>query len=255
MALSLRNSYTTPATSAKIQAGVSVVAGDLIIVAYRDDGSGGLNLTSCADNASGGSNTYREAGIGNYISNTTGEIHLYYALAKATETLTITLTNVVTGSYYAVVTVHVVSGALQNLSNILDAYAYDIAEGSSTTAHTSASITTTNANDYIFTFWSQDATNSISLTENGTGFTKRQENTVWTVAGPSTSFDKIVSSTGTYSQTITSSAATFENNLIAAFKEAVSGVAVSAFQSGSFQNDSFQFVTSSYNATTMFISF
>jgi hypothetical protein len=254
MALALRASYSTPANAPalKQQTGVVVVANDLIIVGWRADADD--VATSCADNAAGGSNTYNQLGTGQYYVTATGNMHIFYAIAKASETLTVTIT--ASTAAYSVILVHVVSGNDTTLANVLDTYSF--ATHVSNTAQTTAAITTTNANDYLFTWWSQDMVNATSITDVGGTFTKRQENTSWTVGGPSTSFDKIVSATGTYSQSVTCSVSSAEVSVIAAFKELyVAPPAVGpTFQSNAFQNNAFQVTGGvTYNATTMLMLF
>ena len=213
MALALRNSYSTPKhkPSPAQQTGVSVVAGDLIIVAWRADGQ---NSVTCADNAVGGSNTYNEIGSGQYFSTASCDMHVFYAIAKATETLTITITTA--AAAYSVITVHVVSGALADLANVLDTHAFSAHEYN--TQLSTATINTTNANDYIFIWWTEDAANNITVEEGNGLYTKRQENTDYNIGGPSSSFDRIVSSKGAYSQNVNLISASLEVSIIAAFK-------------------------------------
>ena len=213
MALALRNSYSTPAhnPSPRQQTGVSVVAGDLIIVAWRADAQ---NSVTCADNAVGGSNTYNEIGSGQYFSTASCDMHVFYAIAKATETLTITITTA--AAAYSVITVHVVSGALADLANVLDTHAFST--HATNTQLSTATINTTNANDYIFVWWAQDSQNNISIDEGNGLYTKRQENTDYYIGAPSSSFDRIVSSRGAYSQNVNLTATAPEVSIIAAFK-------------------------------------
>ena len=220
MALALRNSYSTPKhkPSPAQQTGVSVVAGDLIIVAWRADDQ---NSVTCADNAVGGSNTYNEIGSGQYFSTAVSDMHVFYAIAKATETLTITITTA--AALYSVITVHVVSGALADLDNVLDTYAFST--HTSNTQLSTATINTTNANDYIFIWWAEGAANNITVNEGNGLYTKRQENTDWYIGGPSSSFDRIVSSRGAYSQNVNLTSIFLEDlieapevSIIAAFK-------------------------------------
>jgi len=252
MVLALRNSYTTPANnpSPKQQTGVVVVAGDLIIVGWRTDGQ---NTPTVTDSAS---NTYAQVGTGLFDNTPITDMHIFYAIAQSSGTLTITITSATAG--YSCVTVHVVSGANQTLANVLDTY--DFASRTAATSHTSPSITTTNANDYIFVWYSQDLTNAVVLTETSGGFTKRQETNDYNVGGPSTSFDKIVSATGSYSQTVSVSASAPEVIGIAAFKSAESTPApgdTGQPNNGSFQltvnnptiNTSLQFNQKSQNIT------
>lgn len=213
MALALRNSYSTPKhnPSPAQQTGVSVVAGDLIIVAWRADDQ---NSVTCADNAVGGSNTYNEIGSGQYFSTTVSDMHVFYAIAKATETLTITITTA--AAAYSVITVHVVSGALADLDNVLDTYAFST--HTSNTQLSTATINTTNANDYIFVWWTEGAANNITVNEGNGLYTKRQENTDYYIGAPSSSFDRIVSSRGAYSQNVNLTSNSLEVSIIAAFK-------------------------------------
>lgn len=215
MALALRNSYSTPKHYPSLaqpqQTGVSVVAGDLIIVAWRADAQ---NSVTCADNAAGGSNTYNEIGSGQYFSTASCDMHVFYAIAKATETLTITITTA--AAAYSVITVHVVSGALADLANVLDTHAFST--HATNTQLSTATINTTNANDYIFVWWAQDSQNNISIDEGNGLYTKRQENTDYYIGGPSSSFDRIVSSRGAYSQNVNLTATAPEVSIIAAFK-------------------------------------
>jgi hypothetical protein len=245
----LRNSYTTPSDSTTTQANVDVTAGDLIIVAFRSDGTS-LQTTTCSDNAAGGSNTYREVGSGVYISNATSTIHLFYAIAKATET--IGLITITTGeSGYTVVTVHVVANMDQNINTVLDSYSFGSAEGAAALNHTSNAIVTNFPNAYLFCFWTEDVTNSVVVTEGDTGFTKRQSNTDYYTGGPSASLDKVVSETGTYFDRMTCSPASYYAHVIAAFRGMTTG-GPGAFQANAFQNNAFQVA---YDATRMFLTF
>ena len=208
----LRAAYSSVS---KGQTGVSVVAGDLIVVGYTTTGTDDKNAT-CADNAGGGGNTYNQCGSGAFWTTAAVVISVFYAIAKATETLSVTITHAL--GNYPIIFVHVVSGADQTLSSVLDGYRFDAAEASTSTTHTSASITTTNANDYLFVLWSQDYGGPCTLTENGSGFTKQKEKTSGDPMGAS--FDRVVSSMDTYSDTITSSQAEYLGNVIVAFQGA-----------------------------------
>lgn len=188
---------------------VPVVVGDLVIVAFSVAGS--LVAASIADNASGGTNTYSEIGSGaGYTSPIHG--HVWYAVAKATETLTITVTS--SASTSACTYVHVVTGADTTLATVLDQGTWDADEGARSTAHTSASITNTNASDYIFSFWFNDDAGG-TYQENGTGFTPQISRNA-TAYGAT--FDKIVTATGSYSQDVLTSASTYTGNIVASFK-------------------------------------
>ena len=111
--------------------------------------------------------------------------------------------------------VHVVSGALQNISTVVDQYLKGPVEGSASTSHNGASITNTNANDYIMSLWTYaNQGGTISETD---GFTFEQN-----LASPdyACSADRVVSSTGTYMDTISSSVSQQIGNLTASFKAA-----------------------------------
>jgi hypothetical protein len=119
---------------------------------------------------------------------------------------------------YATITVHVVQGMNNTRTSVLDTYNFPGAEGAASQFHTGPSITTTNAYDYIFTWWGQDSTNNVNVTDNNTGFTKWTENFDYIQGGPCASFDDVVAATGTYSQKTITSLPTLMNSVIAAFK-------------------------------------
>lgn len=203
------------ATTAKISPSVSVQAGDLILVVHTNDQA---VATACTDNAAGGSNTYRRVGNGSFISNATTSITAFYAIAKATETIQATVTT--TGTTYFTTSVILISGANQNVDAVLDQFAYQTAEGAGSTAHTSASITTTNPDDLIICWWAEDTASS-GVTENGQGFTELPGSIdSYSNGACTTCMYKVVSSTGTYYDQMTSSASTFFTSLIMAFKKA-----------------------------------
>lgn len=220
MVASLRNSYETASNTTATQTGVAVVAGDLIIVAWSVETQ---TYGKPTDNASGGSNVYKEVGNGNYDDVSKRDVHLYYAIAKATETLTITVSGIFS---YSTICVHVVSGMLQSLDNVLDTYSF--AHNSTSLAHSSTFVKTTNANDYIFLWYSQDfATLTTGHTESSGGFTKQKEHLDYNSGGPSASFDKIVSAIGVYRQNITLAPTVPIVNVMAAFKIAMGPTIVS----------------------------
>ena len=207
MALSLRQSYQGNNTNSI--ASISVVAGDLIIVG-RVYGQEALATDVCSDNAAGGTNTYN---LAETISSdyTVTNARVFYAIAKATETLTITCT----ARTYQYLVVHVVSGANQNLGSVLDVVATSY-NSLNSNPYTTNTITTTNANDYLFSIWGQGYAAITSLTENGTGFTAQAS-----VGNALYTFDRIVSGTGTYSESVTYNASTsYSVNILVAFKDA-----------------------------------
>lgn len=210
MAIALRNSYLTYPGNA--QTGVVVVLNDLIIFCYSYQGA--LATSTCTDNAAGGSNTYNRI-AGSTLTDTTAGGELFYAIAKASETLTITCTAQGDNG----LSVHVVSGNVTTLSSVLDVS--NTAANAAGATQTSPNITTTVADSYLCSFWYQEGGTS-THTENGTSFTKRTEDTVHIHA----TFDRIVSSTGTYNNSITVTALTVQyGSIIAAFKGAAGGVA------------------------------
>ncbi len=208
MALAFVNAYY--AASAAAISGITVTAGNLIVVGISYGGS--FANGGCTDNNSGGSNTYPAL-------NTTCpayddvSINGYYAVANTTGTLTVTTTNTNTG--YQGMIVLVFSG--NATSNVLDGTpVLGTVEGSTTTSHASASSTTTNANDLLVCFWGQGYAGMSSpfWTENGQSFTNEQANEFWA------SSYRIVSSTGSYHDAQTSQTATYAGSLLAAFQAA-----------------------------------
>jgi hypothetical protein len=201
MAISVRNTYS--GYPANTQSSVVVVAGDLIIVAYSYSLSNQLDTLACTDNASGGSNTYASVGTGVTTRAATGMV--FYAVAKNSETLTITCPSKSDGG----ISVHVVSGLNGTLSTVLDVY-----DGGPTledTTHSTGSITTRSANEYLFAFWFQESIVG-TPTDNGTGFTLKTNQS----GHIHQTFDKIVSSTGSYSSSISSASAPY-NYILAGF--------------------------------------
>lgn len=206
MALSLRSA--TSAHPSDSLASVVVVAGDLIIVAFSSQAGG---PSTCSDNAAGSSNTYNEA-IAQFVG-TNKKAQMFYAVAKASETLTITCT---TTTFDDGLSVHVVSGADQTLANVLDQS--NKVQTSAGTSHTGASITNLVADSYMIAFWFQEAV-VLTCTENAQGFGKQTEVTGHQHA----TFDQIVSATGTYNDAITTNVSATQGmgNIIASFKQAV----------------------------------
>jgi hypothetical protein len=203
---SLRQAYSTYPGNA--QTGVAVVAGDLIIVCFSYNVD--IATDNCSDNASGGTNIYSQVGSGATDTAVPSSGRMFFAIAKASETLTITVTNRTDIG----MSVHVVSGMTQILASVLDTYNSSFT--ASGTGHTSSSITTANASDYLIVFWFQEAT-SAQLTENGTNFTIRTDQST---AHYHATFDRSVTSTGTYQDTVTAGATSRWVNIIAAFKAA-----------------------------------
>ena len=213
MALSLISAVSAyPANSI---ASVVVTAGDLIVVG-SSSATTPVGVVTCSDNAGGGSNNYNEANSLTGPGASSG--HVFYAVAKASETLTVTVTNETdTG-----LSVHVVRGANQTLASVLDQT--NKSNTAATSPITSAAITTTQADEYIFVLWFQETAPS-ALAESGTGFTEETEVT----GHQHDTYDKIVSATGTYSDTVTSAASPAFGNIIASFKAAGATAAITAW--------------------------
>lgn len=84
--------YQDSAETTSVVSSVAVQAGDLIMVAAKHEGLGGVTY-SVADNASGGSNVYTQRAAGDsYGSDPNVTVKMFTAVAKASETLTITVT-------------------------------------------------------------------------------------------------------------------------------------------------------------------
>jgi hypothetical protein len=205
----LRQAYSTyPGNS---QTGVSVVAGDLIYVAYSYNTTPVQSVT-CSDDAAGGTNAYSTSitPITDGEANAT-TLHVFFAIAKATETLAITCTAQSDNGIH----VHVVSGMNQTLANILDVFStkYSSVAGLN---HVSSDVVTTNANDYIICFWAKEV--SETWTENGTNFVRETMQS----GHSSATFDRGVTSTGTYNDAVTINNSNTATCIIAAFKDAAS---------------------------------
>ena len=213
MSVSLRQSYATPSN---VQTGVAVTTGQLILVGFGYNAA--LASITCSDNSSGGTNTYNQIGTGLYVSPHTVSGHVFYAIAKGTETLTITCTTQGGNT----ISVHVITGNNTTLASVLDTSS-TMAEGADGTTHTGNNITTGYANDYIFSFWFTE-NNTDSVTENGQSFVKESE-----MAGDASTFDRVVTATGTYHDAMTSSVANSYGNFTAAFKAASGGTTAGPF--------------------------
>lgn len=124
----LRQSY---GNASKVQT-ISVVAGDLIFVAFSAGGS--LISASISDTV----NTYSEiTGAGFACTPSSIHAHCWSAVATTTGSLTLTITS---AASYPVIIVHVYSGC----DGTLDGASYK-AEASASTSHTTNSLTTTAA--------------------------------------------------------------------------------------------------------------
>lgn len=208
MAIALRASYGT--SSSKVQTSVAVQAGDVVLVLFSV--GGGMVSATCADSAG---NTYSEIGTGFAASASSIHAHAFKAVAASAGTITVTVTTSATS--VPTIVVHVYSGC----DGTLDGYAGK-AETSGSTSHTTNSITTTNANDVLVTWWFQDNAGSRTLTD-GSGFTQRQQKSSDGSTVYQYSYDKIVSATGAYSQSVTGNGSCIYGSLILALKAASAG--------------------------------
>jgi len=205
--IALRQSYIA---NAKTISSIAVQAGDLVVVGLYQDGV--QVATSCADS---GSNTYSKVAEQHITDGAGCGVYLYYAVAGATGNLTITGT--MAGSGDNSIFVHVYSGTF-TLATALQTYQ---AKGETvrSTSHTSGSVTTTTADALLFCLWGEPS-GSGTISENGSGFTERQED-----AGTA-SYDRIVSATGTYANAVTSTVSAAFATVLAAFIEAPSTASV-----------------------------
>lgn len=176
----LRGSYGLYSSSVKQVTGVVVQAGDLIIVATHAYATNN-EVTTLSDNAAGGSNTYTQSGTGGG-SAATGSAHLFYAIAKASETLTIVANSASPSSFC--VLAHVVANAAQSSPLISGAIGVD---ASSRSSHTSALYNNlTSQNAYIFNMFAENSYAAVFT--DTSGFT---QGTQLLSANP-TSFGKVV---------------------------------------------------------------
>lgn len=189
---------------------ISVVAGDAIWIGFVVAGAVDLS-TSCADTAGGGTNAYSvDAALD---GNSGWSMYSFHAVAKATETITVTITNPYTAStrtFY-----HVEAGCAS--VGLVDGAAVTNLDGAAVTTHPSANLTTTNPNDVIISFWVQ-ADVGTTISENGTGFTRR------ITQGGMGTFDKVVTSIGTYNESVISTVATVYGSILVAFKAAPTSI-------------------------------
>jgi len=167
-----------------------VTAGDLILIhAYQ--GSTVATITA-SDNSSGGTNTYNQLGTGIYNAGGTTSLYVFYAVAKAAETLAITTTILGGGNDYGGY-VTIIRGLNQTLSAVLDGY-WISNDTTSSTSHTNAAGLTTYANDFGIASWFDNQGQTFT---NGTGGYTQQIN-----SGGEGIYYKSVSATGTYPHTI-----------------------------------------------------
>ena len=199
------NSYMTDNSS--VRTSVPVVAGELIVVSWVD--SKFLYSATCADNAGGGSNVYKEAGSGVEVAGSNSSAHVFYAIAKASETLTITVTPSL-ATVYPVIIVNRFSGCVSDINSVLDAVATK-ADIAAMSAHQSATVKTSTPESVLFALWSQNDVAAVT-TPSG-AFTKSNSD-----GGIITDY-QIVSVAGEYSDAVTNTGGiTHYDSLLVAFK-------------------------------------
>ncbi len=208
----VRQTYHTAST--KIQTGVSVMAGDLICVGWIVANSPWGANTSCSDSSG---NTYSEVGgTGangySFLAAAGATIYQFYTIAAtANPSLTVTISSLDPNSVDMFVVV--VGGMSSNQATVLDAFANG-ADAALTSNHTTGTVTTTSANDFLFTLWGNDQWNG-TLTETS-GFTIASRN----AGGANAVCYKIAGAAGNYFQTLNSSPAMQQLSVLAAFKAA-----------------------------------
>jgi hypothetical protein len=187
--------------------GVVVVVGDLICV-WGSTETSTATLT-VSDNAAGGTNAYSTAVTQTSSGGSTAIGKLFYAVAKASETLTITLGG--TGTDLGI-SVHVVDmGGSISVGTVLDQASGQQTAGTNT--QDTPNITTTVADEYLMSAFFEEQAGS-TQTENAQSFTKRTEEN----GHVHTTLDRIVSATGTYHDSVTSTSAVIFGAVIASFK-------------------------------------
>ena len=188
---SLRQSYAKIGTPTSISS-VVVQAGDIIFVTYTS--ADALETLTCADSV----NTYTQLGTGHYDANAANCVYAWQATAATSTTLTITISS--PNGTGAQIYVGVVSGATG-----VDAWGFGSAEGSSGTSHTGASLTLTQANDYVLTTWAEWSTGGVTWTD-GQGLSSLQSSSTGTI---SKFVGGTVSSSGTWADTATTSSGAY----------------------------------------------
>lgn len=213
-------------TSMMVTLNSNVASGNLILVITGRTASGTPNVTDNQSNAYTFQN--REFGV------TTGELDYFWAPASASGALTVTIT----WSGSAAVDVIVAEYAKSGTPN------WDVEAKSNTNTSTSLSTgnaTTTVASDVLTVF-------GYDTTQAGTPFSDSQSFTQVTSTSKIVLFEKQVSVTGTYSDTITFGGAVSGNNLMA-FIAAFSGVVASNVLSASCGNPPTAYKNSVYTHT------
>lgn len=196
------------------QTSVVVTVGDLIVVGYSYQNTN--QNPTVSDNAAGGTNTYTKpsgAEIGNSGGSTTCFGHQFWAIAKASETLTITATAETDNGIH--VSIYTSTNGFP--ASPVDGTAGTSSDAAAGTSHTSGNTTPASGDSVVVVCnWFEETANAV-LTENGTGFTKESNQDTHV----SDLFDKIITSaTGSaVNNAVTSDANTFFNSVIVAYKE------------------------------------
>jgi len=208
----VRQTYHTALS--KVQSGVSVVAGDLVCVGWIVSNS--PDTTTCSDSSG---NTYTEVGgtgtSGYAFSLTAGAtLYQFYTIATVTNpSLTVTISSPEPNA--DVIFVTVVQGMSPIQATVLDAYVNRV-DSAVTTSHTTGAVTTTSANDFLFSLWGNDEWNG-TLTEGASGFTiGAQED----AEGTGAVCYNVAGAAGSYCETMTSSTGMMQLSVLAAFKAA-----------------------------------
>lgn len=209
MAIALRAAYSSYPSNT--QASVVVIAGDLIVVGMSYNA--GLQTSTCTDNAAGGTNSYTR--VPGTAIGTTAASEVFYAIAKASETVTVT----VSAQADVGLSVHVVSGNNQTLASVLDTSNTASVVGAAS-VYVGPNITTGNADDYLFSYWAQE-NNSDTYVSDSQSFTIQTNQFSTHYHG---TLDRVVAATGTYHDavTLTLTAETYTTQILA-FKAAGGG--------------------------------
>lgn len=215
-ATALRQNYSAGTNSV---GSVVVVANDLIIVGHTYN-AGPDAAAVCTDNAAGGTNTYtRITGTQNGSGGTIAMQYVSYAIAKASETVTITCF----AEGFDSVHVHIVSGADTTLGTVLDtSNTANVVFVANPTNWVGPNVTVT-AGDYIFSVWGEMNNDTTTLNNNGGTFTIDAVDKQLVLGGASTAAGRMVDvSAGTYHMEIDTDRAAIPDytTIIAAFKAA-----------------------------------
>lgn len=222
------NPASTPAQVTQV--GVAVEVGDYVIVGYYLNGA----LAAGTVSDSGGNTWYpiEKSGVTGIWAAGGDGLHIRGFFCKAAASGTISVTCNGTG-IWAGIEVSVVAGLDPNpLTVLVDAAL--VGEGTSRTTHDSGNVVTTGG-AYLFSFWGE-VSGTYTYTENGQGFTIQQYE-----LGVGLN-DRVVTTGGTYHDSISTTANCYWASVLGAFREAPTAAGV--FQTGVFQPGVFQGVGS-----------